>query len=480
MEFFAQMLVVAMPDSAWIVSGQGKMLASNSAADQLFCRGEKGSLLPFPADAEAAWEPAYTKVRDSLQTVQLFWYSKLEARMLMITLTPLCAVDGSLEAILGMARAEQPPIHEHTPKDVHDLLERVIHFMPNPVFVKDRYHRWIILNDAFCSFFGRQRDEMIGKSDYDVFSPEEADVFWQKDNQVFATGVSNENEESITDADGVKRWVLTHKSAFLDTQGNPILVGVMTDLTERKRSEQVLKDAMQKAEEASQAKSDFLAKMSHELRTPLNSILGFTTLLLKNRNQALKERELDFMSRIHRNGLHLLSLINDILDLSRVESGQIPFHYETIELSALLREVLDAFEVQAQEKNIFLQAQLATVLPFTTDRERLKQILLNLVGNAIKFTPTGLVSIRLQADRRGRACLIEVIDTGPGIAAVDQELIFEAFRQLQDGTNREHNGTGLGLAIVRNLCEHLGYELELDSQAGQGSCFRLVLQQPES
>lgn len=479
MEFFAQMLMGALAEGAWIVSPTGEMVVSNPAAHQLLRQDAHGHLQPFPEDGEKAWQKAYSQVQASGQSAQLYWYARASAQLLNVTMTPLVALDGAIQGILGIARTDQAPPIEPVPKDVHDLLERVIHFMPNPVFVKDRYHRWIILNDAFSSFFGKHRDVMLGKSDYDFFPPEEADVFWEHDNQVFTTGTSNENEESFTDADGVQRWILTRKSVFLDTEGNPILVGVITDLTERKRAEEAMHQAMRKMEEASQAKSDFLAKMSHELRTPMNSILGFTTLMLKNREQTLTERELDFLMRIHRNGLHLLNLINDILDLSRVESGKIPFHFETIELAALLLEVIDAFEVQAQEKGLILKTELAPVLPFATDRERLKQILLNLVGNAIKFTPSGSVKIRLLADSQGRAREIAVIDTGLGIPSEQQDLVFDAFHQIDQSSKRSYGGTGLGLAIVRNLCQNLGYGLELVSTPSRGSCFRLLLQETD-
>ncbi|PKL79366.1 MAG: hypothetical protein CVV27_01920 [Candidatus Melainabacteria bacterium HGW-Melainabacteria-1] len=467
----------ALQDEAWVVSPESKVLASNQAAHSFLAQGPDGEWLPQPPNGDVIWTRAYAQVQDQNQSLQFCWYERPAARLLNVSLTPLLAPDGSLQGILGMARTAQIKAEQSNslPQDVHALLENVIHFLPNPVFVKDRYHRWIILNDAFCSFLGIGRETLIGKSDYDVFPPEEADVFWEKDDLVFANGELNENEEAFTDSNGAQRWILTRKSAFLDPQGNPILVGVITDLTERKRTEEALQQAMQRAEEANLAKSDFLAKMSHELRTPLNSILGFTTLLLKT--QTHSERESDFLMRIHRNGRHLLSLINDILDLSRVESGQIPFHFETIELSSLLQEVLDGFEIQAQEKNLNLSAELAPVLPFTTDRERLKQILFNLVSNAIKFTVSGSVRLCLRADAQGRASQLEVIDTGPGIPPERQAEIFEAFRQLD---NAQSGGTGLGLAIVSNLCEHLGYALELKSSPGQGSCFRLHLQKTET
>lgn len=236
-----------------------------------------------------------------------------------------------------------------------------------------------------------------------------------------------------------------------------------------------LKAAHDEVLQASIAKSQFLANMSHELRTPLNSVIGFTNVLLKNKRGALNSQELTYLTRIGENGRHLLSLINDVLDLSKIEAGKIEILEERVRLDQLINETLQQFA------NAKPGVQLHSITPraadIRSDGARLKQVLINLVGNALKFTETGNVTVELQVDATGRALAIEVSDTGIGIPADRLQLIFEAFKQADASTSRRYGGTGLGLAISASLADLLGCRIQVESQLGYGSKFRILLPQ---
>jgi signal transduction histidine kinase len=253
-------------------------------------------------------------------------------------------------------------------------------------------------------------------------------------------------------------------------QAEESTAALMREVAERERAQEA-------AEAATRAKSAFLATMSHELRTPLNSIIGFANILRKNRGGRLEEQELQFLERVQGSGLHLLSLINEVLDLSKVEAGKMEVDLQTISLEELVQEVVEQSRGQVADPSVRLIARVPPGLaPFTTDRGKLKQILFNLVGNAIKFTPDGSVTVEVGADGSGRRPThIDVVDTGIGIPPEKREAIFEAFEQAETGTARGYGGTGLGLTISRSLARLLGYRLALESAAGRGSRFRIVL-----
>ena len=237
--------------------------------------------------------------------------------------------------------------------------------------------------------------------------------------------------------------------------------------------------ARQLAEEASQAKSHYLAEMSHELRTPLNSVVGFANILRKNRQGNLDPKEVLYLERILDNGKHLLSLINDILDLSKIEARHVEIQSETVDLHRLLGEVLGQFSAQVREKNevkLLLETP-ERVAPLETDRGKLFQVMVNLVGNALKFTEKGRVRVRLLVGARTRRPVrIEVIDSGIGIAPEKLETIFEPFRQANEEIHRQFGGTGLGLNISRSLCHLLGWQLAAASAGpGEGSVFSITL-----
>ena len=240
-----------------------------------------------------------------------------------------------------------------------------------------------------------------------------------------------------------------------------------------------LEEALLTARESSRSKSLFLAQMSHELRTPLNAVIGFTNILLKNRRGSLSEKELLYLERIASNGHHLLGLIDQLLDLSRIEAGRPNLRIETFDLVTLIAEVAAELEPLATEKSLALDIETpSTVGAIESDRRRLKQILFNLVGNAIKFTEEGHVTIQLLSGVDGEPFRIAVADSGIGIPEDRLRKIFEAFEQVDGGTRRRFPGTGLGLAISRNLCQHLGYHLSVTSTLGEGSVFTLTLGDP--
>jgi PAS domain S-box-containing protein len=248
------------------------------------------------------------------------------------------------------------------------------------------------------------------------------------------------------------------------------------DITSRKRAELELILARDAAEGASRAKSDFLARMSHELRTPLNSIIGFANVLLKNRLGAMREGDLAYLTRIATNGRHLLGLINDILDLSKIEAGRMTLEMSSVSLSTLIRETIDELEGQTRDRPVVLRAVLANaVQPIETDEARMKQVLINLIGNALKFTEQGEVVVRLEADAFGAPLRIEVRDTGIGIPAERIDAIFNVFEQAETMTARRFGGTGLGLTISRSLAELMGHRLHAHSVEGDGTTMTIHL-----
>jgi signal transduction histidine kinase len=230
-------------------------------------------------------------------------------------------------------------------------------------------------------------------------------------------------------------------------------------------------------EQASEAKSQFLANISHELRTPLNAILGYSNLFLEGILGQLSDLQRDKLERLDANARHLVSLINDLLDLTRIESGRMPIHVEEFDVPHLIEEVMKEVEPLISHPRLTFTSDAPASLPSVeNDRQKVKQILLNLLSNAIKFTPEGLVRVQCQHDPRDDRMSISVTDTGIGIPADQQELVFEEFRQVDNSNSRQYGGTGLGLTISRRLARLIRGEIGLESSPGTGSTF--ILQFP--
>jgi signal transduction histidine kinase len=239
-----------------------------------------------------------------------------------------------------------------------------------------------------------------------------------------------------------------------------------------------LRQAKDAAESADRLKSAFLATMSHELRTPLNSIIGFTGILLQELVGPLNPEQKKQMGIVRANSNHLLELINDVLDISKIEAGQLQVSREPIDLKAIAEKVLQTVQPLAQKKSLDLRWDLPETLePILSDRRRVEQILMNLLGNAIKFTEAG--EVRLRVEPAGADLRIEVSDTGIGMAEADLERLFQPFFQIDTGLTRKYGGTGLGLSICKKLVELLGGRIQVESALGRGSTFTVLLPRTE-
>jgi signal transduction histidine kinase len=235
-----------------------------------------------------------------------------------------------------------------------------------------------------------------------------------------------------------------------------------------------LQEANRQLAEASRHKSQFLANMSHELRTPLNAILGYTELILDGIYGEVPERIRVVLERVDKSGQHLLGLINDILDLSKIEAGQLVLSLNDYSLQDVVQAVFTAMEPLAAEKGLRLKVALMADLPVGSgDERRINQVLLNLVGNAVKFTDAG--EVRIQATTSDGTFVVSVSDTGPGIAEADQQKIFEEFRQADGSSTRKKGGAGLGLSIARRIVELHGGRMWVESRPGAGSTFWFTL-----
>jgi two-component system, sensor histidine kinase and response regulator len=354
-----------------------------------------------------------------------------------------------------------------------ELVLPILDAVPNPLFIKDEQHRRVFVNDAWCAFTGRAREGVIGRSDHDLFPKAIADSFCARDREVFAAGGASQHEERIVDAQGRERWVITRKSVVRGADGRLILIGILTDITDRKLIEAELARARDLALESARLKSEFLANMSHEIRTPMNGVVGMAGLLL---DSSLDAQQHEFVRTIQESADSLLTVINDILDFSKVESGKLHFDVVDFDLRSVVESVVELLAGPAQARRLELTSFVDPRMPTALrgDPARLRQVLSNLVGNAVKFTETGEVEVRAACECETTTEVVvrvTVKDTGIGVPIDAQPRLFQPFTQADGSSTRRHGGTGLGLAITRRLVELMGGEIGFDSVPGAGSTF---------
>jgi PAS domain S-box-containing protein len=365
--------------------------------------------------------------------------------------------------------------YEQTLRETNDYLENLINYANAPIIVWDTQFRITRFNHAFEFITGRTEEEVLGLSVEILFPPSLADKSMGQLRKT-VTGERWETEEiEILHLDKSVRTILWNSATLFTRDGHEPIATIAQgqDITERKKSEASLLKAKKEAETANKSKSIFLANMSHEIRTPLNAIIGFSQLI--SRDKLLTATQKEYNLSIIRSGEHLLSLINDILELSKVEAGRIVLNLTNINLHIFLYEIQTVFKDRAQSKRLQFILETASDLPqyVVVDESKLRRIFVNLIENAIKFTDEGGIAVRVRADmaRDGAGKLIvEVQDSGQGISLSEQTNLFKQFVQTSTGI-KKGSGTGLGLVLSRELARLMGGEINLTSEVGRGSVF---------
>jgi PAS domain S-box-containing protein len=355
------------------------------------------------------------------------------------------------------------------------VLRALLETLPLPVILRDAERRVTLVNEAFEKMTDVKRQDIIGKALDDYAGRIPVPNHRETDDEIFASRKSLRYQTSLTSADGTLFDVIVAKTPLMAEDGTITgIASVLTDISEQKRTADIQEKARVAAEAAVQAKSRFLANMSHELRTPLNGVVGMASLL---ENTALDAKQRRFVRTLKTSAEALITLINDVLDLSKAEAGKLSLANGPFELRRELEQVVGLFSARAYGKGVEIAAHIARGVPTTVhgDAIRLRQVLGNLVNNAVKFTDAGAVLLAVNAIPASAAspAMIEfsVTDTGLGIAPDEQRRIFDAFEQADGSVTRKFGGTGLGLAISRQLVELMRGTMDLGSEPGQGSRF---------
>lgn len=368
---------------------------------------------------------------------------------------------------------------EETLKQQREFLQQVIDINPHFIFAKDAAGQYVLANKAFTEAYRTSLDNLLGKTDYDFkLNPELINKYRCEERQVLETGRELRiDEEQITNLAGLTVWRSTVKRPIFNKEGVPHqILGVASDITARKHAEEALALARDQALEASRLKTQLLANVSHDLRTPLGGILGFAEMLQAGVFGELAQEQNEAINEIIDSTNQLLSFINNLLNQARIETGAVALKLAPFSPETLITDIKSMFGPLAQYKELDLRGEFSPEVPkmLLGDIDWLRQMVANLVGNAIKFTETGEIIIRIFCPNPDEWA-IQVADTGPGIPADAQEYIFEAFRQVDGTITREHGGSGLGLSIVKQLTIIMGGTITLKSDIGKGSTFTIFL-----
>lgn len=356
---------------------------------------------------------------------------------------------------------------------IYDFLWQVFNRIEDPVFVKDEEHHWRMCNKSFCDLLGVTEEEIINHSDIDFFKAEEVEVFWAKDNLVLETGEVNVNEETITVKEKGTRIISTKKARFSDRRGDNFIIGIISDVTKYRELIREAERAREEAEKANKVKDNFLAIVSHELKNPLTAILCLTKYMQQEGlNPELIKKSLN---QIEKSARRQERLINDLLEVSQIiHGGKLGIQSSEINIKEVIEEVLDPLKEEAAEKSIEIESDLEKACTIG-DPVRLQQIVINLVSNAIKFTPgNGKIKIRLL--KTTKSIKLEIKDTGVGIDPKFLPHVFEFFKRENGKGTKNVKGMGLGLGIVKSLVEsHRGKITAHSKGKGKGTTFKVTL-----
>ncbi|MEI6832269.1 MAG: ATP-binding protein [Candidatus Omnitrophota bacterium] len=368
-------------------------------------------------------------------------------------------------------------------KDKYQLLRDLMDFIPDVIYFKDKLGRFIMVNQAHAKGLGVKPEDLVGKTDLDIFSKDRAKKMIQDDAQVMSTGKPIVDKvERATRPDGVDNYVSTTKIPRYDAKGKVVgLIGITRDITRRMQFERLKKDKLniekklESLEELSAMKSEFISTVSHELRTPLAVIKQLITIVFNEVVGQINHKQKEVLGKTLDNAERLKKIIDDLLDISRIERNTLKLHYSLVDIVDLVKDSEGFFMKLAEEKNIRLK-YIYPIEPVNVfiDADRIRQVIFNLISNAIKFT-TDSGEIKVEVKILEAKVRIGVIDTGIGISKADLPSIFNKFIQVSKLTGAENKGIGLGLSISKKLVERHKGEIWVESKTGVGSKFYFTL-----
>lgn len=389
-----------------------------------------------------------------------------------VSLVPDRAPDGVVCGIFIVVHDVSEQVRSESKlRESEQRLMALLKHVPAAVFLKDQNARYQLVNRQYEEWFGLDNERAAGRTVHELFPPERAQRYWQGDKEILATGRVTTDELRIPLTNGEWRTFILTKFPIVDGGQPNGYGGIMVDVNERAESEKALRQSERRAELANRAKSEFLANMSHELRTPLNAILGFTEILREQMLGPLgTDKYIEYAADIHDSADHLLGLINDILDLSKIESGADELLEEDLRIGDVVDSVLTLVKGRAADGQVEIVSDIEPGLPMIcADKRKLKQVLVNLLTNAVKFTPAGgrvIVRARWQP---AEALVLQVVDSGIGMAPEDIPMAMAPFGQIDSSFSRRFEGTGLGLPLANQLVIMHGGELDIQSREGQGT-----------
>jgi len=484
-EMFYQALVESLPQNILRKDTKGRFVFAN----QKFCASLGKSLREVLGKTDSDFFPAHLadkyhrddlkvmSTREPIDTIEANQTPQGDRIYVHVIKTPLFDTAGNVTGIQGIfwdvterKKTEEELAYER------DLLRALLENIPDRIYFKDVKSRFLRVSSSMARRLGvKDPSEVLGRTDFDFYPKDRAEEFYDDEQRIILTGQPLINKlERIVDRDGRESWASVTKVPLRNKSGSVVgIIGISRDVSKLKEAEAALEHARDAALETARIKSEFLANMSHEIRTPMNAITGMTDLLL---DTPLDEEQREFVDTIRSSTETLLAIINDILDFSKIEAGKLSFETLDFDLREVIEETTEMLAQRAQSKGVELLSTIDDDVPtkLRGDARRVRQVLSNLVANAVKFTERGEVVIRAQRleEANGRVKLrISVKDTGIGLSEKTLPLIFQAFTQADGSTTRKYGGTGLGLAISKQLVEVMHGKIGVESELGRGSTF---------